>query len=139
MKNVKRNNVLLVHGVFLLIVAAGNTISSLAGLNSGVGIFGFLKALPLAEVGLFQAYMLMLLVGFILLINTNNKDSWKYDIVGVLAHFIPLSALFIFYDIVKDTMGFKVVIASSLTHIPWIRIESITATIKYKQQYGKAV
>lgn len=133
MKTSKRNNILLVHGIFLLLVTAGNTISSIIGLNTGSGTFGFLKAMPLAEVGLFQAYLLMMLIGIILLMNIKNKDSWKYDLIGALAHLIPISALLLFNNTVKETMGVKVVIASSIIHIPWILIEFVTAYRQFKK------
>jgi hypothetical protein len=139
MKTSKRNNVLLIHGLFLLIVTSVNTIASLVGLQTGEGMFAFIKTMPLAEVGLFQAYLLMMLTGLILLMNTRSEHSWKYDIVGVLAHLIPLAALFLFQDVVKEIMGVKIFIASSLIHIPWIIIESITAFVQYKKAHEKAV
>jgi hypothetical protein len=139
MKTLKRNNVLLVHGLFLLGVTAMNTIVSLIGLKTGEGLFSFIKAIPMAEVGLFQAYLLMMLVGVVLLMNTKNEQSWKYDLVGLSAHLIPLSALFLFQDVVKEIMGMKIFIASSLIHIPWIIIELITAYVQYNKAHEKSI
>lgn len=139
MKTLKRNNVLLVHGIFLLLVTGMNTIISLIGLTTGEGLFAFIKAIPLAEVGLLQAYLLMMLVGVVLLLNTTNEQSWKYDLVGVLAHCIPLSALFLFQDTVKEIMGMRIFIASSLIHIPWIVIELITAYVQYNKAHEKSI
>lgn len=137
MTNSKRNRVLLIHGIFLLIVTSVNTVQSVVGLRTGAGIFGFLKSIPLAEVGLFQAYLLMMLIGIVLLMNTRNRHSWKYDLIGVFAHLIPLSALIVFNDVVEEVMGHHIVIASSVIHVPWIIIESIAAFVNRKKAYEK--
>lgn len=134
MTKTKRNNVLLVHGSFLLIVTGANTIQSISGLKSGTGIFGFLKSMPMVEVGLMQAYLLMMLIGIVLLMNVRSERSWRYDLLGASAHLIPLSALYIFYGHVEQVMGFKVVVASSLIHIPWILTETTAAIIKYRKE-----
>ena len=139
MKTLERNNVLLAHGLFLMGITAANTIVSLIGLNTGTGLFSFIKFMPLAEVGLFQAYLLMMVIGIILLMNTKSEKSWRYDLVGALAHLIPLSALLIFQDVVKDTMGIRIFIASSLIHIPWIIIELITAYVQYTKVHEKSI
>lgn len=135
MKTPKRNTVLLIHGIFLLIVTSVNTVVSLIGLKTGEGLFAFVKSMPLAEVGLFQAYLLMMLTGIVLLMNTRAEKSWRYDIIGLVAHLIPLSALFLFQDVVKEIMGIQIFIASSIIHIPWIVTESITAYILYKKSH----
>ncbi len=137
MKIQNRNNVLLVHGVFLLVVTAINTIISLVGLRTGEGLFAFIKAIPLAEVGLLQAYLLMMLVGIVLLLNTQSDSSWKYDLIGVAAHLIPLTALFLFQDTIKEIMGIRIFIASAVIHIPWIIIELITAYLQYHKSHEK--
>lgn len=139
MHNNKRNRVLLVHGIFLLIVTLANTVISLTGLKTGEGLFAFIKAIPLAEVGLFQAYLLMMLTGVVLLLNTHSEKSWRYDLIGAVAHLIPLTALFMFQDVVKEIMGIRIFIASSVIHIPWILIELVTAYIQYQKAYEKPV
>ena len=139
MKTSNRNNVLLVHGIFLLILTVMNTIASLIGLKTGKGPFAFLKAIPLAEVGLFQAYLLMMLIGVVLLMNTKSEHSWRYDLVGALAHSIPLSALILFRDVVGEVMGMRIIIASSLIHIPWIVIELICAYVRYNKAHEKSI
>jgi hypothetical protein len=134
-----RNKVLLIHGLFLLAVTGMNTIVSLIGLTTGTGLFAFIKDIPLAEVGLLQAYLLMMLVGIVLLMNTKSENSWKYDLVGVVAHLIPLTALFLFQDVVKEIMGVRIFIASAIIHIPWVIIELITAYVQYNQTNGKQI
>lgn len=135
-KTTHPNTVLKIHGIFLLFVTAMNTIVSLIGLSTGEGLFAFIKNIPLAEVGLFQAYLLMMLVGVILLMNVNSEHSWRYDVMGGLAHLIPLAALFLFQDVVKEVMGMRIFIASALIHIPWILIEAVTAFVQYNK-YSK--
>jgi len=139
MKNSKKNIVLMIHGIFLLIVTAINTIVSLLGFQTGKGIFAFIKDIPMAEVGLFQAYLLMMLIGGVLLMNVKSEHSWRYDILGALAHLIPLSALLLFQDIVKEIMGIRIFIASALIHVPWIVIESTTAFVQFKKSNEKAI
>lgn len=139
MKKKNQNKVLLIHGIFLLIVTGMNTIVSVIGLKTGEGLFSFIKNIPMAEVGLFQAYLLMLLIGIVLLMNVKSERSWRYDVVGVLAHLIPLSALLLFQDVVKEIMGMRIFIASALIHIPWIIIESITAFKQYKIANEKSI
>lgn len=137
MNTIEQNKVLKIHGIFLLIVTLINTILSIIGLKTGLGPFAFNKEIPMAEVGLFQAYLLMLLIGIVLILNIKSKHSWKYDMLGAIAHLIPLAALLLFQDTVKEVMGLKIFIASALIHIPWIIIESITAIIIYKREYAK--
>jgi len=139
MKTEKQNKILLIHGIFLLIVTAINTIAALIGLKTGEGVFAFIKDIPMAEVGLFQAYLLMLLIGIVLLMNVKSEHSWRYDIIGLLAHLIPLSALFMFQGVVKEVMGMKIFIASAFIHIPWIIIEAVAAFIQYKKSHEKAI
>lgn len=139
MKAKKQNRVLLIHGIFLLIVTFVNTIISLIGLKTGEGVFAFIKNIPMAEVGLFQAYLLMMLVGVILLMNYRSEHSWRYDLVGVVAHLIPLCALFLFQDLVKDVMGMRIFIASATIHIPWIVIELFTAYVQYNKSRDEKV
>lgn len=139
MKTIQQNKVLKIHGIFILIVTAINTITSLIGLKTGQGVFAFIQHIPMAEVGLFQAYLLMLLIGIVLLLNVKSEHSWRYDIVGVLAHLIPLSALLMFQDVVKQEMGLKIFFASALIHIPWIVIETIAAFTQYRKSYENAI
>lgn len=136
MKIQRKNKVLLVHGWFLLVVTIGNTISSLLGLYKGVGPFSFNAQIPMAEVGLFQAYLLMMLIGIVLLLNVRQAQSWRYDVLGIVAHLIPLAALFLFQDVVKEIMGENIFMASALIHIPWILIEFITSIRQYKIENG---
>ena len=139
MKHKNQNLVLRIHGVFLLIVTFLNTIISLIGLKTGEGVFAFIKAIPMAEVGLFQAYLLMMLIGLILLMNAGSENSWRYDLIGVAAHLIPLSALFLFQDVVKEVMGMRIFIASATIHIPWIVIELITSYLQYNKSHEETV
>lgn len=136
MKTTKTNYVLKVHSIFLVILTIGNTISSLKGMHTGQGLFAFLKSMPMVEVGLFQAYLLMTVIGIVLWIGAKNENSWKFDLIGAAAHTIPLAALIIFYNILKDTMLTGTLIASLAIHTSWITIELIAATYQYKKRNG---
>lgn len=136
MKTTKTNRVLIVHSIFLAILTIGNTASSLKGMSTGQGIFAFLFSMPMVEVGLYQAYLLMTIIGVVLWMGAKQPDSWKFDIIGAAAHLIPLSALIIFYPILKDTMLTGTLIASLAIHTTWITIELITAVKQYKKSHA---
>jgi len=139
MKTTKTNRVLLIHGYFLVIVTLVNTVASLYGMKTGEGMFGFLKEMPFSEVGFFQAYMLMMIVGIVLILNAKSEQSWKYDLLSVVAHLVPLTALFMLKGEVQQIMGVKIFIASAAIHFPWVIVESITAYLQYKKAHETAV
>jgi len=58
-----------------------------------------LSTYPLVEVGLFQAYSLMMLAGIVMWIGSFQNNPGKWHVVGFLAHLSPLLANFIFADI----------------------------------------
>ena len=68
----------------------------------GVGIFDWLQSNPMADVGLFQAYSLMMLAGIVLWIGSFQENPWTWDLVGLLAHIPPFLASFMFTDVLAE-------------------------------------
>ncbi|HZG56013.1 hypothetical protein [Paenibacillus sp.] len=90
--------VLRSHGTFLLALTALMLVLSTIGLYRGTGPFAFLHADPMVDVGLFQAYSLMMVVGIALWIGSLQPNPWAWDVVGLLAHVSPLVANFMFAE-----------------------------------------
>ena len=91
--------VLRLHGSFLILLTGFLITVSLIGTFRDVGVMAFLSTNPLVEVGLFQAYSLMMLVGIVLWIGSFQENPGKWHTVGFLAHLSPLLANFIFADL----------------------------------------
>src|SRR6266496_6339681 len=88
--------VLRLHGSFLILLTAFLITFSLIGTFRGTGIMSILSTYPLVEVGLFQAYSLMMLAGIVMWIGSFQNNPGKWHVVGFLAHLSPLLANFIF-------------------------------------------
>jgi len=91
--------ILRLHGSFLILLTGFLITVSLIGTFRGVGVMAVLYTFPLVEVGLFQAYALMMLAGIVLWIGSFQADPGKWHVVGFLAHLSPLLANFIFADL----------------------------------------
>ena len=96
--------ILRLHGSFLILLTAFLITSSLIGTFRGIGVMAVLYTYPLIEVGLFQAYALMMLVGIVLWIGSFQENPGKWHVVGFSAHLSPLLANFIFADLLV-TLG----------------------------------
>jgi hypothetical protein len=57
--------ILKIHAVLLVILTVALTIAGFVGMNAGIGPFTWLHDIPMALVGLMQAYLLMMLIGVI--------------------------------------------------------------------------
>ncbi|HZG76272.1 MAG TPA: hypothetical protein VEZ72_10485 [Paenibacillus sp.] len=90
--------VLRSHGTFLIGLTACMLVLSTIGLYRGTGPFAFLQPNPMIDVGLFQAYALMMVVGIALWIGSFQPNPWAWDVVGLLAHVSPLIANFMFAE-----------------------------------------
>lgn len=84
------------HASFLILLTAFLLVVSTIGNFAGAGPFAWLAQTPLAHVGLFQAYALMMVAGIALWIGSYDARPFKWDIVGILAHVSPLAANFMF-------------------------------------------
>jgi hypothetical protein len=85
-----RRRVLRIHASFLLVLTVVNTILAMVGWAVGKGPFALWQAEPFAAVGLFQAYLIMFVVGVALWFGSGlDKNLWQWDLVGLLAHLPP--------------------------------------------------
>jgi hypothetical protein len=95
--------VLRLHGSFLILLTGFLILFSLIGTFRGVGISAVLSTYPLVEVGLFQAYGLMMLAGIVLWIGSFLENPGTFHIVGFLAHLPPFLANLIFADLLATS------------------------------------
>src|SRR5215510_4786941 len=122
--DVIRRRVLRIHGTFLFLLTIAATINTMVGWASGKGLYALWHEQQFAAAGLFQAYLLMFVVGIVLWIgSTQQRDLWKWDLIGLLAHLPPLAVNFIFANLFAS-YGFQSTSLVSITiHMVWISVE----------------
>jgi len=130
-----RRRILRVHGSFLLVLTVINTIGAMIGWALEKGPFALWHEIPFAAVGLFQAYLIMFVVGVALWFGSSlESDLWKWDLIGLLAHIPPLVVNFIFADLFA-AYHFQGTSAFSITlHSIWIAIELFAIFYKGKSK-----
>ena len=89
--------VLRIHGSLLIVATLALTTSSGMGYLSGDGQFGMLRAEPIGYIGLFQAYLLMTTLGVALWVGSTMVKTRPWHLIGILGHFAPLAANFVFW------------------------------------------
>ena len=119
-----RRRILRIHGTFLLFLTIAVTINTMVGWALGKGLFALWHEQQFAAVGLFQAYLLMFVIGIVLWLgSTQQNELWKWDLIGLLAHLPPLAVNFIFADLFAS-YGFQSSSLFSITlHVVWISVE----------------
>ena len=119
-----RRRILRIHGTFLFFLTIAVTINTMVGWMYGTGLYALWHEQQFAAVGLFQAYLLMFVVGIVLWVgSTQQSDLWKWDLIGLLAHLPPLATNFIFADLFAS-YGFQGTSFVSVTlHSIWISVE----------------
>jgi hypothetical protein len=95
--------VLRIHGGILLVLMPSLMVLSTIGLRNGLGTFAFLHSDPLADVGLFQLYAAMTVIGIVLIIGSYQTKSWIWNLVGFLAQITPFLSNYIFAGLYKRT------------------------------------
>lgn len=70
---------------------------------NGTGLVAFLHATPLIDVGLFQLYAAMTVIGVVLLIGSFQSKTWVWNLIGFVVQITPLLSNFIFADLYKHT------------------------------------
>ena len=78
-----------------------------------------------ALVGLFQAYLLMAIIGIALWIGTTSTGIRKFHIIGALAHFPPLAANIMFWHLFSDLEMTTLATIGTTFHCLFICIESV--------------
>jgi len=133
-----RRRILRVHGSFLMILTVLNTIGAMIGWAQGKGPFALWHEIPFAAVGLFQAYLIMFVVGLALWFGSNQERGLaKWDLIGLLAHLPPLAVNFIFASLFTANNFHGTSIVSIAIHTILISMELFA--ILYKGQPTQAV
>ena len=119
-----RRRVLRIHAGFLFVITLVATLITLIGWSSGKGPYALWHEQQFAAVGLFQAYLLMFVVGVVLWLGSNMAgDLRKWDLIGLMGHIPPLAANLIFANLFT-AYGFHTVSIASITlHLVWISVE----------------
>lgn len=115
-----------IHGIFLVILAGAMALMSSYSQMTGNGIYGFLHELPIVQLGLLQAYLLMLIIGCTLIMGSSSPVTQiRWDIIGIVAHFVPLLALALYgYLFIEMDLSY-VILLSIAVHGTWIAIEFV--------------
>src|SRR5258707_15299339 len=87
-----RRWLLRIHGTILTVVALGSAVATTIGWLTGTGIFGFIRQNTMVWVGLIQAYLFMTFSWVLLVLGSGQSDAEKWNVVGALAHGVPLIA-----------------------------------------------
>ncbi len=117
--------ILRIHGSFLLVLTVINTILAMIGWGLGKGPFALWQQIPFAAVGLFQAYLIMFVIGVALWFGSYlETDLWKWDLIGLLAHLPPLAVNFIFSGLFASYHFQGTSVASLTLHAVWITVET---------------
>jgi hypothetical protein len=124
-----RQWLLRIHGIVLTVAALTLAVATTVGKVTGEGQFAFLHDQPLTWVGLIQAYLLMTIIAVLLLLGADQPHTRKWNVVGALAHAVPLfaalSALSVFQsmgelELAKISIGF---------HVFWLALETFAALL----------
>jgi hypothetical protein len=115
--------VLRTHGSLVILVGIALAIVVNIGRVKGIGPMSFLQNNPLVTVGLFQAYLLIGVLGIVLWIGSYQDAIKKWHIIGALAHVPPLMANIIYWDLFKDIGMTSNSIAGMVMHCFWILVE----------------
>jgi len=124
-KEETRKKILRIHGSIIIVIGIALTVNATTGTYLGVGKFSFLKDNELALVGLFQAYLLMAIIGVSLWIGTTSAGIRKFHIIGALAHFPPLAANIMFWHLFSDMGMTTFAIIGTTFHCLFICIETV--------------
>ena len=128
------NLILKIHAVFLMVLTATNTCMSLIGTFHNVGPYAWLHATPLVEAGLYQAYLILFLLAFLLFKQSKNPNPLVYNAIALLVHGVAGSVNFIFRDSIQSG-GFDKLSSFSISlHTIWICLELVAIISLYKRK-----
>ncbi|WP_291143914.1 hypothetical protein [Flavobacterium sp. UBA7680] len=93
-----RKNLLRIHGVLLILIGISAAINTTVGVHFNRGLYHFLYTNKLAFIGLFQAYLLVVLIGIVLWLGSQKKNRKKWNRIGCLFHFFILILYVQYWD-----------------------------------------
>ncbi len=141
-KELTRKRILRIHGSILILVGIALTINSTAGTYLGIGKLSFLQDNEFALVGLFQAYLLMAIIGIALWIGTESSGIRKFHVVGALAHIPPLIANIMFWHLFSAMDMTAIATGGTTFHVLFICVESyagISTTVNNHEEKSSEV
>jgi hypothetical protein len=124
-----RRRLLRVHGVILLLVALANALATTFGRATGTGPFGFMRKDPMVWVGLIQAYLLMAIIAVLLVLGAHETNPRKWNVVGALAHGVPLIAALSSLRVFEAMGALGIVRIAIAFHIVWLCFEGTAALL----------
>ena len=134
------NKILKTHGVLLVLLGMANTIASFVATKTEIqGPFQFLYQNPFPEVGFMQAYLLAALVGVTLIIGSKTEKFYVFDIIGLVMHLIPPTALILMYDQINQVMGPSTIKLSIAIHATFVTLELIALVLYFKGEKQSAM
>ena len=120
-----RRTFLRFHGTVLLLITVVSVIAATVGWRTGTGPWAVLRDDGLGYVGLYQAYLLMLVIGVVLWIGSTRPRPRVWDLVGLLAHVPPLTINIVARDTVIASAGTAIATVSITLHSTFIVLEAI--------------
>lgn len=125
------------HGAALVALGLANAAVSFRATRTAVdGPFRFLLDNPAAEIGLLQAYLLMSAIGAVLFAGSYAARIARFDVLGIVAHLVPLLALVVFHPFVVAFMGPGTVVASAAIHLTFITLEVVALLLQRGSSAG---
>jgi hypothetical protein len=124
-----RRWVLRIHGIVLAVTALTLAVATTVGKSTGEGQFAFLHDQPLVWVGLVQAYLLMTIIAVLLLLGADQPYTRKWNIVGALAHAVPLFAALTALSVFQSMDALELAEVAIGFHVFWLAVETLTALL----------
>lgn len=126
--------ILNIHAIFLMMLPVVLTIAGFVGMNTGMGPFFWLREIPMTMVGLMQAYLLMMLIGVSMWIGAHGERSWRWSLIAIAAHAVPLLTIFTLWDVLASGGYLGIAVYSYFIHGTWIAVEAISLGITARQR-----
>jgi hypothetical protein len=125
-----RRRLLRIHGTILTLVALASAVATTIGRMTGSGPFGFMQQNPMVWVGLIQAYLLMAIIAALLVLGSGDANARKWNVVGALAHCVPLIAALSSLHVFESMGALGTVRLAIAFHIVWLCLEAIAALVR---------
>jgi hypothetical protein len=122
-----RRRLLRIHGAILTLVALASAVATTVGRITGIGPFGFMQQNPMVWVGLIQAYLLMAIIAALLVLGSGEANARKWNVVGALAHCVPLIAALTSLRVFESMGALGMVRVAIAFHLVWLCLEASAA------------
>ena len=126
------------HAGFLMVLTPCLTIGTYIGLYTGRGPYGGLAEMPMAIVGLAQAYPLMGLVAVAMWMGASGPSPHRFSWLAIAAHCVPLSALAMLWEPITASPIAPAIPLSFLIHGGGISAELVSLRSGYADKTSSA-